>query len=46
MWNVLSDSFWYRAIINGIEIDVIKIAADVTSGYSTGSVSAPRSSGF
>lgn len=37
---------WHRAIINGIEIDVLKIGDDVTSAYPTGNVNAPRPSGF
>ncbi|MEK3682888.1 EndoU domain-containing protein [Paenibacillus sp. FSL R10-2736] len=37
---------WHRATINGIEIDVIKVGEDVTSGYPTGTINAPRPSGF
>lgn len=37
---------WHRVKINGIEIDAIKNGDDVISGYPTGSVNAPRPSGF
>lgn len=37
---------WHRATINGVEIDVIKIGDKVTSGYPTGTMNAPRPSGF
>ncbi|MGG0883440.1 EndoU domain-containing protein, partial [Brevibacillus parabrevis] len=37
---------WHRATINGVEIDVIKVGDDVTSGYPTGTVNASRPSGF
>ncbi|MGE6629195.1 EndoU domain-containing protein [Bacillus sp. NPDC077027] len=37
---------WHRAAINGVEIDVIKVGNDVTSGYPTGTVNASRPSGF
>ncbi|SDZ69175.1 EndoU nuclease, partial [Evansella caseinilytica] len=37
---------WHRAVVNGVEIDVIKIGDNVTSGYPTGTVNAPRPSGF
>lgn len=39
-------STWHRASKNGVEIDVIKNGDDVTSGYPTGKVNAPRPSGF
>ncbi|MBE6034656.1 MAG: hypothetical protein E7222_08160 [Clostridiales bacterium] len=37
---------WHRQIIGGIEIDVIKIGDDVISGYPTGTINAPKPSGF
>ncbi|KEO84470.1 hypothetical protein EL26_05060 [Tumebacillus flagellatus] len=37
---------WHRAIINGIEIEVLKIGEDVTSAYPTGTIHAPRPAGF
>ncbi|KIL11186.1 pre-toxin TG domain-containing protein [Bacillus safensis] len=37
---------WHRASINGVEIDVIKVGRDVTSGYPTGTKNALRPSGF
>lgn len=37
---------FHRQIINGVEIDVIKIGNNVTSGYPTGTVGAPYPSGF
>lgn len=37
---------WHRATINGVEIDVIKVGDDVTSGYPTGTINASRPSGF
>ncbi|WP_306766074.1 EndoU domain-containing protein [Paenibacillus sp. IHB B 3415] len=37
---------WHRATINGVVIDVIKVGGDVTSGYPTGTINAPRPSGF
>ncbi|MGQ5401304.1 EndoU domain-containing protein [Cohnella sp. M.A.Huq-80] len=37
---------WHRATINGVEIDVIKVGDDVTSGYPTGAVNASLPSGF
>ena len=37
---------WHRQIIDGVEIDVIKINEDVVSGYPTGKVNAPKPSGF
>ena len=36
----------HRQIINGVEIDVIKINNEVVSGYPTGKVNAPYPSGF
>lgn len=37
---------WHRAIVNGVEIDVIKAGENVTSGYPTGTVNASRPAGF
>ncbi|EMU55305.1 MULTISPECIES: EndoU domain-containing protein [Clostridium] len=37
---------WHRQIVDGVEIDVIKIVDDVISGYPTGKVNAPKPSGF
>ena len=37
---------WHRARIDGVEIDVIKVGKDVTSGYPTGTENALRPSGF
>lgn len=37
---------FHRQIIDGVEIDVIKIGDDVVSGYPTGKVNAPKPSGF
>ncbi len=37
---------WHRKIIDGVEIDVIKLGDDVISGYPTGKVNAPNPSGF
>ncbi|MGO5136344.1 EndoU domain-containing protein [Clostridium butyricum] len=37
---------WHRQIVDGVEIDVIKIGDDVISGYPTGKVNAPKPSGF
>ena len=37
---------WHRKIIDGVEIDVIKLGDDVISGYPTGKVNAPKPSGF
>lgn len=37
---------WHRQIIDGVEIDVIKIGDDVISGYPTGKTNAPKPSGF
>ena len=37
---------WHRAIIDGVEIDVIKIGDNVVAGYPTGKVNAPKPSGF
>lgn len=37
---------FHRQIINGVEIDVIKINNEVVSGYPTGKVNAPYPSGF
>ena len=37
---------WHRQIIDGVEIDVIKIGDNVISGYPTGKVNAPKPSGF
>ena len=37
---------WHRAIIDGVEIDVIKIGDNVVAGYPTGKVNAPNPSGF
>ena len=37
---------FHRQIINGVEIDVIKINNEVVSGYPTGRVNAPYPSGF
>ncbi|SFU76953.1 EndoU domain-containing protein [Butyrivibrio sp. INlla21] len=36
----------HRQIINGVEVEVIKIGDNVTSGYPTGKVNAPYPSGF
>ncbi|MEH7180124.1 EndoU domain-containing protein [Neobacillus vireti] len=40
------EATWHRATINGVEIDVIKMGDDVTSGYPTGKVNAPHPSGY
>jgi hypothetical protein len=32
---------WHRAVRDGVEIDVIKLGDNVTSGYPTGKVNAP-----
>lgn len=37
---------FHRQIIDGVEIDVIKIGDDVVSGFPTGKVNAPKPSGF
>ena len=37
---------FHRQIIDGVEIDVIKLGDDVISGYPTGKVNAPKPSGF
>ena len=37
---------WQRQIIDGVEIDVIKIGDDVIAGYPTGKINAPKPSGF
>lgn len=37
---------WHRQIIDGVEIDVIKLGDDVISGYPTGKINAPKPSGF
>ncbi len=37
---------FHRQIINGVEIDVIKINNEVVSGYPTGKLNAPYPSGF
>ncbi|MGD7043194.1 T7SS effector LXG polymorphic toxin [Jeotgalibacillus proteolyticus] len=37
---------WHRKTVNGVEIDVIKVGDNVTSSYPTGSVNAPRPTGF
>ena len=37
---------FHRAIIDGVEIDVIKIGDNVVSGYPTGKLNAPVPSGF
>lgn len=37
---------WHRQIIDGVEIDVIKLGNSVISGYPTGNVNAPRPLGF
>ncbi|WP_242852365.1 EndoU domain-containing protein [Clostridium butyricum] len=37
---------WHRQIVDGVEIDVIKIGDDVIYGYPTGKVNAPKPSGF
>ena len=37
---------WHRQIIDGVEIDVIKLGDDVISGYPTGKTGAPNPSGF
>ena len=37
---------WHRKIIDGVEIDVIKLGDDVVSGYPTGKVNALKPSGF
>ncbi|WP_163185593.1 hypothetical protein [Clostridium sporogenes] len=36
----------HRQIIDGVEIDVIKLGDDVISGYPTGKINAPKPSGF
>ena len=42
----MDGSTWHRQIIDGVEIDVIKLGDDVISGYPTGKVNAPKPSGF
>lgn len=37
---------WHRQIVDGVEIDVIKLGDDVISGYPTGKIGAPNPSGF
>ncbi|WP_201262226.1 EndoU domain-containing protein [Lysinibacillus mangiferihumi] len=37
---------FHRGIIDGVEIDVIKIGDTVVSGYPTGQINAPLSGGF
>ena len=37
---------WHRKIVDGVEVDVIKLGNDVISGYPTGKVNAPKPSGF
>lgn len=37
---------WHRQIIDGVEIDVIKIGDYVISAYPTGKINAPKPSGF
>lgn len=37
---------WHRKIVDGVEIDVIKLGDDVVFGYPTGKVNAPKPSGF
>ncbi|WP_338780310.1 T7SS effector LXG polymorphic toxin [Metabacillus sp. FJAT-52054] len=37
---------WHRTKVEGVEIDVIKVGENVTSGYPTGKINAPRPSGF
>lgn len=37
---------WHRQIIDGVEIDVIKLGDNVVSGYPTGKINAPKPSGF
>ena len=37
---------WHRKIIDGVEVDVIKLGNDVVSGYPTGKIGAPKPSGF
>ena len=37
---------WHRKVIDGVEIDVIKLGDDVVSGYPTGKINAPKPSGF
>lgn len=36
----------HRGVINGVEIDVIKIGDKVISGYPTGQTNAPLPGGF
>lgn len=33
-------------IVNGVEVDVIKLVNEIISGYPTGKVNAPKPSGF
>ncbi len=43
----LSDgTTWHRQIIDGVELDVLKIGDDVISRYPTGCVNAPKPCGF
>jgi hypothetical protein len=37
---------WHRKIVDGVEVDVIKLGNDVISGYPTGKINAPKPSGF
>lgn len=37
---------WHRAIVDGVEIDVIKLGDNIVSGYPTGKVNAPIPGGF
>ncbi|WP_241669456.1 EndoU domain-containing protein [Paenibacillus sp. CFBP13512] len=37
---------WHRKIVNNVEIDVLKIGDNLSSGYPTGTKNAPRPSGF
>ncbi|EGO8792196.1 EndoU domain-containing protein [Enterococcus faecalis] len=37
---------WHRTIVDGVEIDVIKLGDNIVSGYPTGKVNAPIPGGF
>ena len=37
---------WHRKIIDGVEIDVVKLGDEVVSGYPTGKVNASKPAGF
>lgn len=37
---------WHRAIVDGVEIDVIKLGDNIVSGYPTGKVNEPIPGGF